>query len=786
MNGPGGSRGDVDSVVRLLGEPEVRLLTLVGLGGVGKSRLARQVRVALSEAGTDVAVVELAGAAGPEAALALLADALPAVADDSAPVLLAENLEAVLPLAPALGTLLAGHPRLTVLATSRAAGGLTHEHLYRVRPLDVADGAAARELFLRHARRVAYEDGLDAHEQTVTAICRQLEGHPLALVIAARQLAALPAEALLARLREGWSLSMKGPVDLPGRHRSLGRVLDDTVTALSADARRLLGRLGVFEGRFAYPAVEHVLGAHAEEKAEEEADETLWDGVSELVAHGLLEPVPSADGSAGISFRMPGVVREYARRLLREDAGPQAAEALRGAHARHFGERVLDGHEEHGAAAETWTRRVEEELPDVRAALRFLIDTADPRALDLAAALRGHWLARGRLREGIALLGEVLALPVAGEGTARLRAREAHAVLTGAASSYAHALTALQECADDWAAAGETTTRARTLVDLGAAVFEAHGFDRAEPLYREAIDVLDAAGDHWWAARARSLLGASAAATEAHRTLARTALDEAVRGFRDLGESTWTHVPYQQLGRMLHEEGHDVQAVALLSEGLGLAQRGGDDWNASVFLNLLADVRLTRGEAALAGGHHVESLRLVERIGARPRYVWCLEGLAACLDDLGETPYAARLVGLSRAVRSRLTLDDWVEFPARAIDLSSIEWSLSRPVFEQLCAEGAELTVGDVLAEVPPLLSAKRAPGPRRERRRRHPDGLTGREAQVLRLIASGATSRAIASELFISIETVGRHISNLYRKIGVSSRAEATAHAIRSGLLEE
>lgn len=781
MNDAGGCGDDVTAVVRLLGDPEVRLLTLVGIGGIGKSRLARQVCVELRQGGTDVRFVELAGASGPEAALALLTDALPAdPEEDAAPqVLLAENLEAVLPLAPALGTLLAGYPRVTVLATSRAAGRLTDEHLFRVGPLDVTDGASARELFLWHARRVAYQGGLDAHEQTVTAICRLLEGHPLALIIAAGQLAALPAEALLARLREGWSLSMKGAVDLPDRHRSLGRILDDSVTALSRPARHLLARLSVFEDRFAYAAAADVL-------AEEEADEALWEGVSELVAHEMLRPAPAADGSSGIAFRMPGVVREYARRLPREDAGTKSSDALRGAHARYFGARVLDGHEEHGAAAEIWARRVEEELPDVRAALRFLIDSADGGALDLAAALRGHWLGRGRLREGIGLLDEVLALPAAGDGTVRLRAREAHAVLTGASSSYAHALPALQECADGWMDAGEPIARARTLVDLAAAEFEAHGFDRAEPLYREAIGVLDAAGDRWWAARARSLLGASAAATETHRALARTALDEAVRGFRELGESTWTHVPYQQLGRMLHEEGHDVQAIALLSEGLGLAQRNGDDWNASVFLNLLADVRLTRGEAAQAGGHHLDSLRLVEGIGARPRYVWCLEGLAACLDDLGETHGAARLVGMSRAVRSQLTLDGWVEFPARAIDLSSVEWNLSRPVFERLCAEGAQLTVGDVLAEVPPLLSAKGSPGPRKERRRRHPDGLTGREVQVLRLIASGATSRAIASELFISIETVGRHISNLYRKIGVSGRAEATAHAIRSGLLEE
>lgn len=163
-------------------------------------------------------------------------------------------------------------------------------------------------------------------------------------------------------------------------------------------------------------------------------------------------------------------------------------------------------------------------------------------------------------------------------------------------------------------------------------------------------------------------------------------------------------------------------------------------------------------------------------------FIWCLEGLAVCLHDLGDSDYAARLVGLAMSVRSTLNLHDWIEFPARAIDLTGI---LTGPPsnLSVLHAEGFRMTVGDVLAYAPQLVAARSA---RRSRQDRYPDGLTAREVQVLRLIAAGSTSRAIATELVISIETVGRHISNLYRKIGASGRADATAYAIRSGLMDD
>jgi DNA-binding NarL/FixJ family response regulator len=63
------------------------------------------------------------------------------------------------------------------------------------------------------------------------------------------------------------------------------------------------------------------------------------------------------------------------------------------------------------------------------------------------------------------------------------------------------------------------------------------------------------------------------------------------------------------------------------------------------------------------------------------------------------------------------------------------------------------------------------------------PDGLTAREAEVLRLVAGGRTNREIAAELFLSLPTVQRHIANIYAKIGARNRADATAYALRHAL---
>jgi DNA-binding NarL/FixJ family response regulator len=69
-------------------------------------------------------------------------------------------------------------------------------------------------------------------------------------------------------------------------------------------------------------------------------------------------------------------------------------------------------------------------------------------------------------------------------------------------------------------------------------------------------------------------------------------------------------------------------------------------------------------------------------------------------------------------------------------------------------------------------------------RRKAHPSGLTGREVEVLRLLARGLTTKEMAADLVLSPKTVSRHIENIYLKIGVSNRARASLFAVTHGLM--
>lgn len=774
-----GREEDGAALARALRNPDAVWLTLVGAPGIGKSALARQTAQAVDP---DCVVVNLAPEATEDPVAAL--DTALATTSGSSGLLLLDGLDH-LPTAVAIGTVdrvvRSGGTR--VLATSRVATGHSAEYLQVLGPLALgADpspaggpaAGAAQQLFRAHASRFLGADPSAADGAVLDQICQRLGGVPLALVIAAHQLAVIMPANLLTRLEAGLGPTLTGPSDLPQRHRSIQRAVADSLTSLDPDLAAALSAASVFEASFDLPTAEAILsGVTGDDPAR------VFALLAELTRRSLLTAV-TTDRRAGAAptFLVPLVVRDAVRL-----AAP-ATGSVRDAHLDLLCREARAGADAVGPEADDWLKRIDRRIDDIRAALRFALDAHDDRALVLAGSLRNFWIARGLLHEGIDWLDAALDGVTATETAAGVRALEARAVIGGAARSYAHALPDLERCARAWADLGEPLSRARTLVDLASAMFETEGFEASRPVFEEAIVLLDELGDRWWAARARSGLGASAAATGRHRELALASLDAAVEEFREVGDSFYTNVPLQQLGRMLHAEGHDTQATALLTEGLTLARDVGDAWNASVFLNLLAEVELGRGTPLAAAHRYLDSLRLAADIGARPRAIWCLEGLACSLAEVGEGRYAARLIGLASSIRSELGLRNWIEFPARAIDLTGVRTSLSRPEFEAGFAEGFRMAVGDVIADVPDLI-ADREREVSGSRTNRHPDGLTNREVEVLRLIARGSTSKAIAAELFISIETVGRHISNLYRKIGASRRAEATAYAIRSGLAD-
>lgn len=777
-----GRAEDVAAIVDLLDRPEVGWVTIVGSGGVGKSTVATLVSDQFAYRGSTVAKHDLGDDATAEDARAGIERALESLPQGEPSLLTLNGVERHRnECALFAGAVRSRRPQAKVLATSRVATELSVDFQYALSALPwrsqvseppTGEIPAAQELFLHHAGR--FSDPISPPDsRAVAAICQRVGGLPLALLAAANQLGGMNMSTLRVQVDKGVLPLLDGPSDLPLRQRSLIRVTEDSLNLLAEPNAQALRALAVFDGQIELSGAEAVLvGALGL------ADAQVLPTLGSLVRHSLLLVTSDPGTDVTMTYQVPPATRDAL--LITSDE--QILRTAREAHAAHFLQRVANGHELSGPESGLWMRRVDLAIEDVRAALRFLIDIKDARAAQLATVLRNYWLRRGLLEEGLETVAEVVQAIGDSDSLQRVRLVETRAALTIAARSSAQAREDLQYCVDEWERLGDRRARARVLPDLALSVVESEGTTPAMPMFEEAISVLDDLEDRWWAARARSLMGATAAGSPELRDLARVTLDEAIEMFRGLGDLSYTNVPLQQLGRMLLEDGHDAQAATILTEGLRLARDVGDAWNASIFLNLLAEVELTRARPADAAARFTESLTLAVDIGARPRYIWCLEGLALAFMQLGEQPYACRLVGMASSVRASLGLRNWTEFPARPADLTEVQSGVSQEAYLSAWWLGAHMSVDDLLKELPGMLSEQ--PGASRARSSPNPDGLTNREFDVLRLIASGATSKSVAAELYISIETVGRHISNIYRKISATGRAEATAYAIRHGFV--
>ena len=393
-----GRVGELAEVADLLVRPDVRLATLVGPGGVGKTRLAVEVARAIAAQFPAGAVhvsldgAEHAGVLVPEAASALGVVAATAAelgerlgrATRGAPALLVlDGFDRYLEDAGQVGQLLGAVANLTVLATSRAPLRLTAEHVYRVQPLAAPKAAA---LFLARVRALVGEPAIDAGDPTADAICARLDGLPLAIELAADRARLLPLRALLERLEHRLELLTGGPRDLPARQRSLRATLELSWESLEEPERALLRRLTVFEGGASLEAAERVcdgeLGGGLEAAAA-----SLLDKSSLLRTDSVQDPQ--------LRFRMLDTVREFAAEHAaeREDLG-----ALDHRHASYF-----LGYCEHAAerAARTdqreWLDRLAQERGNIRLAFERLLRavTAD-EALRLAIAFARAAVGRPR------------------------------------------------------------------------------------------------------------------------------------------------------------------------------------------------------------------------------------------------------------------------------------------------------------------------------------------------------------------------------------------------------
>jgi len=486
------------AVSALVCDADVRVVTLTGAAGAGKTRLAIEVASAVSERFRDgVAFVALAPLTEADFVPELIVQALgvtgsgdemmqEALASRHQLVVL-DNFEHLLAAMPAVAELVARAPGLTFLVTSRTVLHLYGEHLFEVTPLPVPDdrdtsfeavaASPAVALFTQRARAVDPSFGLSPENVDVVAeICRRLDGLPLAIELAAARLTVLGPEGLLARLARSLGLLTWGARDLPARHQSLQATLDWSLEQLNDPARRLFAHLSVFMSGCRLDGVEAIglpLGA----------DEVL-DALMALVDHSLLRTVAVREETR---FVMLETVRSYAASLLTDEESHLS-------HRRAL-QYVLDvasavEREARGSRQAEWLDRAEEELGNIRALLRWSFDHQEvTAAATVAASLLPFWLRRSPLHEGQRWLD--LALRESKRLSPEVLATTLHAAgrVARQRGDITSAEQRLRESLDVFERLGDEVGRARALGGLGVVAYDRGDLDTSAHFHRESLEI---------------------------------------------------------------------------------------------------------------------------------------------------------------------------------------------------------------------------------------------------------------------------------------------------------
>jgi predicted ATPase/DNA-binding CsgD family transcriptional regulator len=807
---------EVEAVCSMLRRADVRLLTLFGPPGIGKTRLSIQ---AASELLDDfpggVCFVPLAAITDPDlvvpaAAQALrvketqgetLTESLQRFLGNRRLLLVLDNFEQIIRAAPAVAQLLETCPHLKVLVTSREVLHLYGEYDYPVPVLSLPDPGArsdlsaiahydAVDLFVQRARAASPTfEFTEDNARYVAEICVRLDGLPLAIELAAARILVLEPEDLLARLSSRLKLLTGGPRNLPERQRTLRATIDWSYNLLEEHEQVLFRRLGVFTGGCTLKAIEEICG--------EPGVDTL-NGVTSLIDKSLLQRQETRTTSGvnarrqrgELRFLMLETLREYAREKL-EEAGE--LEAISDRHLDYFvgfAETAEEGL--HGNEQARWLRRLDADQNNLRAALAWSLSRDDrvEKGLMLAGALVVYWDDRGQYSEGrqwcLQLLGRVQPDRPSVEQAKVLRAL---ARMTWQLGDMNEPRSIYQESLEMTRAVGDEVGAASALYGLGSTVMWHGEYDLSLSFFEEGLATGRKLGVKYLIARALSMIGVIHMRKEEYRA-AEAALDEALAIERELGNATRTAATLGQRASVAIHVGEYEKAKALVEESLGLARELDVDWIVTFGLARLGVIALLQSDPQSAEAYFLEGLARARESGIRRWSQWYLVGLAEIARLRGMVERAAKLIGASEgpAVMAGAHYE-----PATTAEIeritASVRAALDEETFARLWAEGRGMPPEEVLAFVgstPAAGTAVPALADSAAVQQPYENDLTEREIEVLRLIAEGKSNQEIGQELTLSRRTVERHISNIYEKIGASgkvARATATAYALRRGL---
>jgi predicted ATPase/serine/threonine protein kinase/DNA-binding CsgD family transcriptional regulator len=608
-----GREQEVEACEQLLRRQEVRLLTLTGPGGIGKTRLALQVAADLSKVFPEglyfvnLAPVRDPGFVVPTIAQALdvkelagqpVLDLLKAFLGEKQLLLLLDNFEQVVNAAIQVAELLAACPQLKVLVTSRMVLHVQAEHEFAVPSLSVPDPRHLPEvvelaryealaLFIQRAQAARPEFQLsNANARAITEICRHLDGLPLAIELAAARVKLLPPQALLARLTPRLTVLTSGARDVPERQQTLRNTIAWSYQLLDAEVQRLFRRLSVFIGGCTLRAIEAIAAALDGEAGR------VFEGVASLLDQSLLQQTEQEGEEPRLV--MLETIREYGLEVL-EASGER--ETTQRAHAAYYLALAEEAEPElAGPRQAMWLERLEREHDNLRAAMQWLFgqegtEQGREMALRLGGALLRFWEVRGHWSEGWNFL--------------------------------------------EWARAESegVAVPAQVKVLMAAAYLLDHlenDTDRAQALYEESLVLYRALGDTAGIALSLSQLG-EIAGRRGNFAVAYTRTEEALALFREVGDKQGIAWSLINLAGIVSQQGEYVRAISLNKESLTLFREVGDKQGIAWSLINLAGIVSQQGEYARAISLNEESLALCREVGDVEGIVWSLFGLARVL-----------------------------------------------------------------------------------------------------------------------------------------------------------
>lgn len=667
-----GREKEVASAKELLLREDVRLVTVTGMGGIGKTRLAVEVASGLverfpggahfvplspvSDPGLMAsAIVQTLGIreAGNQSPLEILKRYL----RDSlrAPMLLLlDNFEHLIQAAPVVAELLATAPNLKILVTSRAALHVYGEHEFPVPPLALPDSKStptlealsqfpAVALFVQRAAAAKPDFELNAENaRAVTEICARLDGLPLAIELAAARVKVLSLSAMQTRLASRLQLLTGGARDLPQRQQTLRAAIDWSYDLLSSAEQKLFRRLSVFAGGCTLEGVEAVCDTKPD------LDLDLLDGMASMVDKSLLQQVEQSNGES--RFVMLETIREYAREKLEAS---KEKNLTKRAHAAYC--LVLAEEEVTEQSGSEWLERFALEHDNFRAGLEWLTETGDAEwGLRLGAALFRFWEAREYLAEGSDSLGKLLKLEGAAVPTkARARALFAAGVLTGAQGDYTVGSAQFRESLEIARKLDDKHGAAVSLNALAVNAREQGDVAAAHALFEEALSLWRDLGDRKAVARALSNL-ASVVKLEGGYPRAHSLYAECLSIFRSLGDRTGVAWSLNSQGDVAREEGDSVGAQTLYEESLTIFRDLNDRWGIAGTLADLGNLAREQRNCSGAQSLYRESLKIFEELQHKRGIARLMECFACLAAAQLRAERSLRLAGAAAALRQNV------------------------------------------------------------------------------------------------------------------------------------